>query len=298
LHFKFELAEIKPCFDVIFIDEGQDLIVGKDYKFNDYQPIYWLAWQSLRPVNPKNPDMRRLYWAYDEFQTLDKKTMVIPEFKEIFGTELSSKILKKSEVGEISKVMKCCYRTPNAILLASLALGLGLLRDKGRLYPLDKEELNNIGFEVEGDFRRRNEIKIWRNPANSQNKIDQIYHGKLIEYEYFDDMDKQIEGLIKKVQFVSDLEFNERNNIMIVALGVGKKVSNLVDRIGHKFQQHQMNNKSQLNFFIPGKSDINQVSGKSDASTFWKDNAITITHIYRAKGNEADWVFIVAPIQI
>ena len=68
-----ENKAIKPLFDAVLIDEGQDLI-SNDWRYQNKQPFYWLAYQSLRSVNPLHPEQRRLIWAYDEMQSLDNLT--------------------------------------------------------------------------------------------------------------------------------------------------------------------------------------------------------------------------------
>jgi len=122
-------------------------------------------------------------------------------------------------------------------------------------------------------------------------KEDQIYQQPLIEYEYFENFDQQIEKLIEKINYACNLGFKLNRDLLIIALG--ENTSELVNYIGYKFQQYQKQNQYQLNFFIPGKPHINTILGESNADIFWKENAITITHTYRAKGNEAYWVFLV-----
>lgn len=56
-------ATISPIFDAILIDEGQDLIVDDEFKFEGKQPFYWMVYQSLRPVDMQHPEQRRLIWA-------------------------------------------------------------------------------------------------------------------------------------------------------------------------------------------------------------------------------------------
>ncbi|PPJ62328.1 hypothetical protein CUN59_16105, partial [Cuspidothrix issatschenkoi CHARLIE-1] len=81
---------ISPCFDAVLIDEGQDLVVDQQYKFEDHQPIYWLAWQSLRPISSDEQHLRRLYWAYDESQSLD--ALIAPKYKVVFGDNLAKQL--------------------------------------------------------------------------------------------------------------------------------------------------------------------------------------------------------------
>ena len=132
--------EIKSEFDAIFIDEGQDLVVTEDSKYENKQTIYWLAWQTLKPINSQDY-LRRLYWAFDEGQSLVNN--ILPSFTEVLGEDSADLLIKKggpSYKGGIVKspTMKCCYRTPGEILTIAHTTGMGLLRPQGYL-------LNNPG---------------------------------------------------------------------------------------------------------------------------------------------------------
>lgn len=261
---------IEPCFDVILIDETQDLLVDSEFKFPGEQTIswlawqsfYWLAWQSLKPVSPETPDIRRLYYADDEFKNLSTNTIIGSKFKEAFGQNLVDEIEKKNNSTEI---LKFCYRTPSSTLVTALTLGTGLLRKEGILYPLDKENLSDVGFEIVGDFLDNNQMQIWRESNDFSNAVDQLWQQELIEYHYFDSLDEQIEALIKKVQFAANIGFNVERDLMIICLG--ENPSKLVSYVTYKFKQYHSLPQTKLNFFLPGKSGV--------------------------KGNEAYWVFLV-----
>ncbi|BAZ47084.1 pentapeptide repeat protein (plasmid) [Chondrocystis sp. NIES-4102] len=154
---------LKPIFDAVLIDEGQDLVADPiELNYEDKQAIYWMAYQSLRPSDPEQPEQRRLIWAYDEAQSLD--TLKIPTAKELFGEELSQLLSRGRQYkGGINKseVMHRCYRTPGEILTAAHAIGMGLLRPNGMLSGLTtKAEWESIGYEVQGAFREGQEITV------------------------------------------------------------------------------------------------------------------------------------------
>lgn len=281
---------LQPCFDAVLIDEGQDLMVGEPYKFDNRQTIYWLAWQSLHPIASDQPHLRRLYWAYDEFQSLN--TQIIPNFKELFGAELSEILVGKSAgvkyKGDILKneVMKCCFRTPRIVLMAAITLGMGLLRSEGRLYRCTKKTLTDIGFEVEGDFRRSESlIRLWREPENCLNPISQLWKEPLLEFRQFKDRREEVESLADEVRAAIDSGFEPDRQLMIVPLGENQKSQQAM--IAESLR------KRKIDFFIPGEININTLGTSGNRSIFWRDGAVTVSDIYRAKGNEATWVFLV-----
>jgi len=284
-------SPIEPCYDVILIDEGQDLVVDEQLKFKECQPIYWLAWQALRPISSEKPHLRRLYWAYDEFQSLD--ALIVPEYKELFGKDLAEKLVGRSASvkyeGNIFKnaVMRCCYRTPGNILVAAFAMGAGLLRPKGRLSRFEKEDLEKSGFMMEGDLRSNNSlIRIGRNAENSKNPVVELWEEPFIEFNTFNNREEEVQALVQKVSEAKNSGFKLDRQLMVISLGDNKKTQIQQRRIAESLVQ------AKIDFFIPGSQGINQTDFQGDRSLFWIENAITLTGIHRAKGNEAFWVFI------
>jgi superfamily I DNA/RNA helicase len=55
-----------------------------------------------------------------------------------------------------------------------------------------------------------------------------------------------------------------------------------------------------INYYAPGALAINQPppEQRADPNRFWMDGAVTITTIHRAKGNEADSVYVVGLDQV
>jgi superfamily I DNA and RNA helicase len=108
---------VPTLYDAILIDEGQDLIVDNELKFEGKQPFYWMAYQALRPVDPAQPEQRRLIWGYDEAQSLE--SLNIPNASELFGEELGHLVTGQYSGGiRKSEIMHRCYRTPGPILTA------------------------------------------------------------------------------------------------------------------------------------------------------------------------------------
>jgi len=183
---KLETMGNKPMFDAILIDQGNDLVVRDELKYQDKQPIYWMAWQALRPVDEKNPNQRRLIWAYDEAQSL--QALNIPTAKELFGEEYTN-LVQGFHRGRIPKsiVMKRCYRTPHSILTAAHAIGMGLLRPEGILSGYTrKKSWENIGYQVTGIFNNGQEITLHRPSENSPNPIPEIWQEQVLQFNTFE----------------------------------------------------------------------------------------------------------------
>jgi superfamily I DNA and RNA helicase len=287
--------EIPQLFDAIVIDEGQDLVTGEELKYYDEntgeykQAIYWLAYQSLRPVENQGSEQKRLIWAYDEAQNLDN--LKIPGAKELFGESLSNLIVGKHP-GDIPKsvIMYRCYRTPGPILAAAHAIGMGLLRPEGMLSGLtDQKSWNSVGYEVTGDFRKMgSEITLHRPGANSYNPLPSLWTEPVLEFQTYTSRQEELEGLIERVKYnLNEDGFKPSQDILVIVLGsaLEKEVAQFLSERGVKI-------------YIPSAGGLNQIYPKFgdrgyDRDRFWYEGGVTVSQVQRAKGNEANIVYVV-----
>lgn len=288
--------DIQANFDAILIDEGQDLVVDpQELKYQDKQSIYWLAYQSLRPCDPENPAQRRLIWAYDEAQRLASDT--IPSAPEIFGK--NDKVFQRFVVGnhkggiKKSEIMKRCYRTPEPILIAAHALGMGFLRTGGMLSGITKkEEWEGIGYEVDGDFRKKDSlITIHRPPVNSPNPIPQLWEGNIIDFNLYNSRTEELQVLAQNIKYNLEVDgLQPSRQILVVVLGDNFEAINFECEVANFLME------SGINIFIPSATRLNQLQPKwpeNDPDSFWYEGGVTVSRIPRAKGNESDMVYVV-----
>ncbi|BAZ07949.1 DEAD/DEAH box helicase [Calothrix sp. NIES-3974] len=285
---------IQPLFDAILIDEGQDLVVDGDGKYGDKQSIYWLAYQALRPVNQENPQERRLIWCYDEAQSLDN--LVIPTTKEIFGAELAEVFRQQPQYpGGIyrSQVLRKCYRTPGPILTAAHALGMGLLRPQGMLSGItNKRDWENLGYEVTGDFRRLGEaITIHRPAKYSPNPLPQMWGEPVIEFFAYPTREEELSQLADKIMhcIVND-GLQPSRDILVLVLGNPQEAKEL------EIQTAEFLMKQGIDIYIPTAPKNNLTTftwPDARPNQFWYPESVTISRIPRAKGNEANMVFVI-----
>lgn len=286
-------GNLEEIFDAILIDEGQDLVGDNKYKYKEKQAFYYMAYRSIKPTTSSDgKKLRKLIWAYDELQSLSDTK--IPTGKEIFGDSLMVQGSYKGGIRK-SEIMKKCYRVPHQILTAAHAIGMGFFRDNGMLtgYTTQKD-WNNIGYNLlSGDFRRDgNDIILERPIENSPNPINEFYNGKCIVFNKYSNESSMLEDLSREVK--KDIEFEKlkaSRDILIINLKEGYKSQAMNQAIGGIL------NRCGVNYYIPGcgslnvTKEINWINKKPDV--FWMDNAVTISTITRAKGNEAAMVYIV-----
>lgn len=301
--------EVQPRFDAILIDEGQDLAVSDELKYEDKQAVYWLAWQALRPIAPEQPQLRRLVWAYDEAQNLD--SLKIPSYGEIFG-ELLGETLSGYRSGPTyrggvkkSEVMKRCYRTPGPILTAAHGIGMGLLRREGMLSGFTTQaDWQRIGYEVlQGSFTSQQRIKLHRPLENSPNPLPQLWGSNPLTFDIYEDWDDQLIALVKLIQHnLAEDQLQPSRDILVVVLGATQEDEDLTQLNAPTRRSRSLQNRvanalhSQgLPYYIPGASRQNDLpdSSNKNANKFWHEGAVTVSRIHRAKGHEAPMVYVV-----
>jgi superfamily I DNA and RNA helicase len=289
-----EEVPIQPMFDAILIDEGQDLVTENELKYEDKQAIYWLAYQSLRPASEDKPEERRLIWAYDEAQSLN--SLIVPKAKEVFGENLSDILNKQpTYAGGIkrSEVMRRCYRTPGPILTAAHAIGMGLLRPEGMLAGItNKEDWSKIGYEVTGDFRRVGKpITIKRPPQYSPNPIPELWGEPVLEFNTYNSREEELTALADKIMYnIAHDGLNPSRDILVVVLGSNTEITELEREVAGFLLD------SNIDIYMPSALSLNDLYPEwpnHNPDKFWLDGGVTVSRVNRAKGHEADMVYVV-----
>ncbi|HBB30436.1 MAG TPA: DNA/RNA helicase [Cyanobacteria bacterium UBA8803] len=284
-------ARIPQLYDAILIDEGQDLMVDDRLKIQGKQPFYWMAYQALRPVDLAQPEQRRLIWGYDEAQSLESLT--IPNASELFGEDLGHLVTGQYAGGiRKSEIMHCCYRTPGPILTAAHGIGMGLLRQGGMLTGITRaEDWQAIGYEVTGRFTPGQQIILRRPPENSPNLIPELWDGPVLEFIAYRSRQEELTALADNILYnLRHDGLKPSREILVVVLGSGFEAMQLETNVG-EFLMSQG-----IDIYIPSTVDCNILQidkDRRDPNQFWCEGGVTVSRIHRAKGNEADMVYVV-----
>lgn len=289
-----EKPNMAPLFDAVLIDEGQDLMADDYYKFEGKQPFYWLAYEVLNHITEaaENSADKRLIWAYDESQSLDNLT--IPTAKELFGNDPKFKTFVSGfHVGgsRRSEIMYRCYRTPGPILTAAHAIGMGLLREEGMLRGITtKDDWQNIGYKVlNGNFRIGEEIELHRPESNSPNLVPHLWKAPVLNFSTYDSIEEKLEALANKIkENIKKDHLKPSKDILIVVLGNDYA---LREAIAKKLLEKG------INFYISPNSKMNVLKTpnfrEQNKDKIWEEDAVTISFVNKAKGNEAHMVYVV-----
>lgn len=261
---------ILPEYDFILVDEAQDFP-------NEF-------FQILRRLSyPPH----RICYAYDELQSLF--SLEIPKPEDMFGANENGTpyVTFDSEdyPGEIEKefVLQRSYRCPQPVLMLAHAIGLGIYSSSGCVQMLEKEESwQAIGYELRsGKLIKGMDVEIYRPHQNSPSQIMDVYEGDqdvIIAKEFSSRLDELnwIAGSIER-----DIREQKVRPDQIIVISLDTRFA----KQSMGLLQQRLVTKG-IASTIPGVID--------DTAAYMEDGKVTLSTIFRAKGNEAPIVYIMS----
>lgn len=260
-----QINKYNQMFDAILIDEAQD--------FSD--SFLKLCYNILK-------DPKRIIWAYDELQTLNKTAMKSPE--EIFGKDSKGKYLVrlKNEPNKPKQdiILKKCYRNSRPILTTAHALGFGIYKKDRLVQMFDDTDLwDQIGYTIfEGEPIGGHHIKLGRTEESSPKFLeDHSDISDILMTRKFEDDESQAEWISEEIVKNIKEDELEYKDILVI----------------HTNPLTTRNQTSLLRKKLFEKGINSHLAGvTSSPDEFFCEDSITVTSIYRAKGNEAAMVYI------
>jgi superfamily I DNA and RNA helicase len=266
-------AAIHPYYDYILVDEAQDL----PNEF--FQLLYALA---------KSP--AKICFAYDELQTLTEREPRDPA--DMFGTDEQGNP-RVSLDGEypsgIEKdlVLLKAYRCPLEILMLAHGLGLGIHSPRGPVQMLGNvPSWSAVGYVVEGgELRTGVAVSIRRPEANSPNPLRHLYKGSEspVVATPFNSVGEELQWVVGDIHRLVNQEGVLPQHIAVITFQPAYWKEYLVP-------VQRMLLDSGIPSVIPGLVD--------SASLFSEQGRVTLTTVFRAKGNELPVVYIVGFDQV
>lgn len=260
---------IEPSYDYILIDEAQDF------------PI-----EFFRILRGLITEEKRIYWAYDELQSLSAREM--PTAEELFGEENGKPFISlegEDYPGDIEKdfVLHKSYRCPLEILMLAHAVGLGIHAPRGCVQMLEnKISWQATGYKIEkGELKEGEETIIYRPPENSPNRIGSIYsgHQKIVDYKSFDDRGKELGWVALSIVDNIKNDGVRPEDIIVISLDA-------ISARGYFSELQSFLQKQNIASTIPGLVD--------ESWEFAEEGFVTLSSFYRAKGNEAPLIYIIS----
>jgi superfamily I DNA and RNA helicase len=265
-------GRIESCYDYVLIDEGQDLPSS----------FYRLCFQVTRGGEID----RNVIWAYDELQTI--LDVQVQNVRETFGRRPDGQPLMDLSRAEeqLSEglqphdiVLKRSYRNPAEVLVVAHALGFGIYSNQIVQILENARHWEDLGYEViEGACEPGVPVRIRRPKKNSPIDVASYENsGTILSAQTFDGYREEVEWVISECRnFLA--EGLRPQDILFVSLD---------DRNAKKYfadisqallaSSIQVNNLSLPAFSVPN---------------FHVEGSVTLSTVYKAKGNEAAVVFV------
>ncbi|WP_186011062.1 DEAD/DEAH box helicase [Burkholderia gladioli] len=247
-----------PLFDYVFVDEAQD-----------FPPSFLrLALSLVRD--------ERLVIAYDVFQTIfDVES---PTAGSLFGTDERG---EPAVAFDEDIVLHKCYRNPREILVAGHAIGFGIYGPRIVQMLESQDHWEDLGYQVtNGTLEGGQQVTIERPKENSPSSIsDSNSIDSLIDVAVFNKFDDEINHVVTKI--ISDVKNDgiPPEDIVVICAD-DRNVKTYFHVLQSLLNEHEIgcNNLSEESF------------GLRD---FQAKQKVTLSTIYKAKGNEAYVVFLI-----
>ena len=270
-----QVQEPKELYDAILVDEAQD-----------FTPPFLRLCESLL----KEP--KRLVYAYDEMQSLSGESLPPPEM--IFTNTTTrgdrpweDNVQKEGPRRDI--ILQRCYRNSRPVLVTAHALGFGIYReppvrsDTGLIQMFDNSKLwTDVGYQVvNGELADGREVALRRSEDTSPSFLETHSNiDELIQFHRFESEDEQAQWLSKAI--FNNLREEELRHDDIVVINPDPRTTR--GKVG-LIRRHLQN--MGIHSHLAGVD--------TNADTFYRQDAesITLTGIYRVKGNEAGMVYVI-----
>lgn len=262
---------LKKYYDYILIDEGQDF----------RESFYRLCHNVVKENN--------IIWAYDDFQDILKTNM--QDEKSLFGKNENGKFFVDFENMENPSdhdiILKKCYRNSKDILTSAFSIGMGVynMADDSKIGTdcvqriESRKGWEDIGFEVErGSSVEGEEMIISRPLENSPDYKEEYLSNNLIEIKKCNNIEEECQVVAEMIE--TDIKREELlpEDICVICLdnlAINDYFSNLIEKLNEK-EIKTFNLQNTIN------TNVN----------FTKKDSVTLSTIYKAKGNESGSIYI------
>lgn len=253
---KDKQKEAKQTYDIIFVDEAQDLSAS----------FLEICYKSL---NSSNSWKRKLVYAYDELQKLNEWSS-LPEPKEIFWIEIDS-----------DDILSKCYRNSKEVITTAHALWLWIYREWWLVQFFNNPSLwKDIWYLVEKNegFSPWEETILCRTWDSSPSFFNDFFESEeFVNFHKFNNSDEQYQWIAEQIENDIKNEDLLPGDIMVInpdALTTKKEVAKIRTLLFEKWIK-------------------SHIAWEVNADVFYEENSVVLTWINRAKWNEVWMVYII-----
>ena len=256
---------MNKVYDYVLIDEAQD-----------FRPSFY---QLCRAIVKEDC----LVWCYDDLQNIfDVKIQdTIATFKNDYGADGIDLGKLNEEFPELNNdvVLEKTYRNPLEILVLAHAIGFGIYNDSLIQTLENNQHWHDFGYEVvQGNSRIGDKMEIVRPKVNSPLIIsDKQKPEEIIKINSFDGMIEEIDAAAEDIYYSIHTEKLHPDDIIVITL------DDKNSRIQLKLLSDRLRAKGIESF---------NLTDRSYSKGFIEEGCVTLSTVYRAKGNEAAQVYV------
>lgn len=255
---------VKPYYDHVLIDEGQD--------FPD--SFYKLAFALAKGER----DNKSVVWAYDELQ--DIMNVKIRQPIELFGVgsdgqplvdlDRTSAHLPPGATNDA--VLSKAYRNQRDVLVSAHALGFGVYGNIVQMLE-SADHWEDVGYEVKtGPLQTGQPVEVVRPDRNSPLAVPNIAGFPLVDSSALESFDDEIAWVVKNITLFIEGGL-EAEEILVISLD-DKHARRYLSSIGEQLS-------------LLGIASNNVIADPYNEPPFTIAGKVTLSTVYRAKGNEA-----------
>ncbi len=258
---------LTPYYDVILVDEGQD------FPDSFYQMCFFLA--------KGERDEKQIIWAYDELQNVFDVKVREPD--QLFGQDSDGEprilLTRSLPLGTDTNdfVLQRAYRNQRDVLVLAHAIGFGVYRKTVQMLE-NAKHWEDVGYDVlEGDFTVGSDCVVSRPNVNSPSVLETPDDVKLVDISGADNIEDEIALAASQVRFFVQRGLKP-DDILVVCLDDMSARSYFAGL-----------SKALIEYNIPCNNIINDPYSEP---AFRIEGKVTLSTVYRAKGNEAAVVIV------
>lgn len=224
-----------------------------------------------------------LIWGYDELQNIFNVQIqnTVQTFRNEYDTEgLDLKKLGRNAYVSNDIVLQKSYRNMKEILVTAISIGFGIYNNKLVQSLESNEHWQDFGFEViKGDCSTEEKVVIVRPDENSPLAIpDGMKRSDVIEFYSAEDSLDEMDYVCKEIVKAIREDLLRPDDIAVISLD-DRNSSHYFGRLQSLLLEHDI--------------AINNLLDKYYIKGFSLEDYVTLTSVYKAKGNEAAMVFVI-----
>lgn len=260
------LGTLDKSYDYVLIDEAQD-----------FKPSFYQICRAM----VRNDC---IVWSYDELQNIfDVKIQnTNTTFKNKYGAKgINLRELQKNHPDmENDIVLSRCYRNPKEILVTAHAIGFGIYNDTLIQALENNSHWEDLGYSVnQGNCQANETMVIVRPEKNSPLSISNTQSAEeLIKMYSADDLYDEVNWVTNQIEEAIKKDGLRADDIVVISLD---------DRNSKLYFSRISEYLFEKGIYSHNLSDSFYEKG------FAEDDCVTLSTIYKAKGNEAAMVFVI-----